>query len=188
MAAYINSGRTPALQGLDLSRLSVDDAGLSGWLRLGLRLPHLQSLTYAPRSPVSLEDAKTIIEAFPRVRRLHCVAALDCVEDFETVGFGPEVVDLLANLPLERLIVDVWDVLDDSRHDSREELGCPAVKELSRWCKALEVVRLRYTWTGFRNTDIPYAVAGYTIKRSVEVIMTSPRFLQGTAAEFLDRR
>ncbi|KAJ7655568.1 hypothetical protein DFH06DRAFT_1473834 [Mycena polygramma] len=185
LQAFIDSGSTPALQALDLSRLSAHDPGLQGWLKLGRRLPRLVSLTYAPRSPVMLEDATTILEAFPRVRRLHCVAPLDCVQDFETVGFGPEVVDLLANLPLERLIVDVWDVLDDAKHEL-EELGCAAVKELSKYCKALEGVRLRYIWTGLKDTDYPYAVAEYTIKKSVEV--TSPRLLQGTAAEFLDRR
>ncbi|KAJ7655556.1 hypothetical protein DFH06DRAFT_1200408 [Mycena polygramma] len=197
LQAYIDSGRTPALQALDLSDVSSYHPGRQVWLKLARRLPHLYSFTYASRSTISMKEAKTMLKGLSRIRRLHFVAPSDEDEDdeeeFEEVILDPDFVDILAKLPLERLILNVfvpnWAFDEDG--DEPADLGRTAAVDLAERCATLETVQLRYMWEDMDSEDEPVIVE-YNIKRTVDedptVEVKEPRLLEGTILEFLDWR
>lgn len=105
----------------------------------------------------------------------------------------PDFVDLLSELPLERLILDVFvlDDLLDEHEDDPEEIGWTAVEELAEVCKALQSVQLRYMWEDIGCEDEPVVVE-YAINRAggkaPTLELKEPRPLEGTILEFLDWR
>ncbi|KAF7362437.1 hypothetical protein MVEN_00591100 [Mycena venus] len=189
---YIENGRKPALQALDLSQMSFYSPGREGWLKLGRKLPFLHSFTYAPRGTIGMNYAKSLLEAFRRVRRLHFVAPRkDAAGDMEELELNPDFVELLAKLPLERLILDVFVpayLLDDHEGDP-EEIGWAAVENLAETCEALESVQLRYMWEGIGCED-QRIIVEYAITRTpagdVTLKVAKPKPLEGTILEFLD--
>ncbi|KAJ7125337.1 hypothetical protein C8R44DRAFT_782886 [Mycena epipterygia] len=197
LKAYLTSGRTSALRALDLSHISHYFPGWKDWIKLGRKLPLLDSFTYAPRSMASMDEAKDMLKAFRHVRRLHFVdpsqGGFDEEEDLEEIEFSSEFVTLLSKfLSLERLVLNVWVpnyLLNDDEHDP-EGIGWAAVEELVETCEELESVQLRYFWEGIGCEDEPVIVE-YAVKTTGEgftLEVTEPKILEGTILDFLDWR